>query len=215
MHTDDPQSIQDFRKETNIGYVDDSGPVLGEPDMGCILLNLVKPPFNDVRGSGRPFVWRSTSPPTRPPSTSVSTTPSTGVFTPGSPFKPATSSYPTYNPTQGEVPRQQLKAEGKTVNFTLGPPRTSIGAGRHIHPVRAPDRRDQRQHQVQQIQQAELINVALGRHVPGPALEAVRCGRPGPQLRVLEPDGDPRVPGHRHDQEQRPARGERPPAGTA
>ncbi len=40
IHTDDPQSILDFRKESNIGYVDDSGPVLGEPDMGCILLNL-------------------------------------------------------------------------------------------------------------------------------------------------------------------------------
>ena len=40
--------------ETNIGYVDDSGPVLGEPDMGCILLNLAHGSVQRRSGSARP-----------------------------------------------------------------------------------------------------------------------------------------------------------------
>jgi ABC-type transport system substrate-binding protein len=161
MHTDDPQSILNFRKESTIGYVDDSGPVLGEPDMGCILLNLSAPPFNDVRMRQAVVMGIDLESYKSAINFGVNSI-STSVFTPGSPFQPATSSYPTYNPSQATSLVNALKSEGKQVNFTLGttPDQSSVRAVTYI----------QSQLQAvgisanigsQQVQQAELINLAL------------------------------------------------------
>jgi peptide/nickel transport system substrate-binding protein len=161
MHTDDPQSINNFRAEKNIGYCDDSGPVLGEPDMGCILLNLVAAPFNDPRF--RRAVVMGINLDSYKTAINFGLNPvSTGVFTPGSPFRPSTSTYPTYNPSQAQSFVNQLKSEGKSTSFVLGttPDESSVRACTFI----------QSQLQTigincnianQQIQQAELINVAL------------------------------------------------------
>jgi peptide/nickel transport system substrate-binding protein len=133
MHTDDPQSIQKFRAEKNIGYVDDSGPVLGEPDMGCILLNLSTAPFNDL--SFRQAVVMAINLDTYKETINFGLNPtSNGVFTSGSPFRPATSQYPTYNPSQAESIVKQLKSQGKETSFTLGttPDQSSVRACTYI-----------------------------------------------------------------------------------
>ncbi len=161
IHTDDPQSILDFRKESNIGYVDDSGPVLGEPDMGCILLNLSAPPFNDVRMRQAVVMAIDLESYKSSINFGVNSV-STSVFTPGSPFQPAMSSYPSYNPSQARSLVNALKSEGKQVDFTLGttPDESSVRAVTYI------------QSQLltaginaniagQDFQQAELINNAL------------------------------------------------------
>jgi peptide/nickel transport system substrate-binding protein len=161
MHTDDPQSIQNFRKQTNIGYVDDSGPVLGEPDMGCILLNLGSAPFNELR-LRQAVVEALDLASYRTAINFDINNVSTSVFTPGSPFQPAMSTYPTFNPSHATTLVNELKSEGKPVNFTLGttPDAASVRAVTYI----------QSQLQTvginanigaQQVQQAELINDAL------------------------------------------------------
>jgi ABC-type transport system substrate-binding protein len=119
LHSDDPQSIQNFRKEKNIGYVDDSGPVLGEPDMGCLLLNLTKPPFNDIRFRQAVVMALNLEEYKTAINFGLNAT-SSGPFTPGSPFLPTSSQYPSYNPSMAESIVKQLKSEGKTVDFVLG-----------------------------------------------------------------------------------------------
>ena len=49
MHTDVPEVITTIRGDTSLGYIDDSKNVAGEPDMGFILLNLSKAPFNNLK----------------------------------------------------------------------------------------------------------------------------------------------------------------------
>lgn len=46
MVTDVPQNIVAYRGKRQWSYIDDSGPVVGEPTMNCLLLNLSKPPFD-------------------------------------------------------------------------------------------------------------------------------------------------------------------------
>ena len=48
MITDTPQIITQFRGNRSYSYIDDSTHVAGEPDMNCIQLNCLTPPFNDA-----------------------------------------------------------------------------------------------------------------------------------------------------------------------
>ena len=160
LHTDDPQSIQNFRKETNIGYVDDSGPVLGEPDMGCILLNLTKPPFNELRFRQAVAMAINLDSYRTAINFGINAI-SEGVFTAGSPFRPPTSTYPTYNPSKAKsswisssqrTSRSISCSGARRIKRRCGQPRTSPPA---------PKGGDQRESSSQQVQQAELINDAL------------------------------------------------------
>jgi ABC-type transport system substrate-binding protein len=161
MHTDDPQSIKQFRTESSIGYVDDSGPVLGEPDMGCILLNLTKAPFDDSRFRQATVMAINLEAYKIAINFGVNDV-SEGVFTAGSPFEPSSSTYPTYNPSQATSLVSELKNEGKSVSFTLGctPDQATVRAATYIQSAL---------NTVgincsiagQQIQQSQLINVAL------------------------------------------------------
>ena len=85
------------------------------------------------------------------------------MFTPGSPFQPPTSTYPTYNPSQADVARQRAEVRRQAGQLhARHHPGRSVGAGR------APTSSPQLQTVginanigAQQVQQAELINDAL------------------------------------------------------
>jgi len=49
MHSDTADVIVTLRGDTSLGYIDDSVHVAGEPDMGCLLLNLSKAPFDNLK----------------------------------------------------------------------------------------------------------------------------------------------------------------------
>jgi peptide/nickel transport system substrate-binding protein len=49
IHTSTSQVTSSLRADSSLGYVDDSVHVAGEPDMNCLILNLSKPPFNNLK----------------------------------------------------------------------------------------------------------------------------------------------------------------------
>jgi peptide/nickel transport system substrate-binding protein len=87
---------------------------------------------------------------------------SEGVFTAGSPFRPSSSTYPTYNPSGAASLINTLKGEGKSVSFTLGctPDQATVRAATYIQSA-LNTAGMQCSIAGQQVQQAELINDAL------------------------------------------------------
>ena len=59
MITDTPQIITQYKGNKSYSYIDDSTHVAGEPDMNCVQLNCLAPPFNNATVR-RPPPWRST-----------------------------------------------------------------------------------------------------------------------------------------------------------
>jgi len=47
MHTNTPQTFATFRHNRKWSYVDNSGQILGQPDVNCVMLNTSAPPFNN------------------------------------------------------------------------------------------------------------------------------------------------------------------------
>ena len=120
LHSDTASTITQLRSNTTLAYVDDSKVVAGEPDMGCIQLNLSKAPFNNqklrqamayatslaaVRQRHRPGCHRgdatASSPRPRP-----TTCPNNG--------------YPEYNLSKAKQLVSEIKSSGGSVAFTLG-----------------------------------------------------------------------------------------------
>ena len=82
MHTDLPESILSFTDDASYGYIDDSEHIVGEPDMGCILLQPGGPRHERHPASARPWPWPSTPSSTRRSSTRGSTHPPTSPSCP-------------------------------------------------------------------------------------------------------------------------------------
>jgi ABC-type transport system substrate-binding protein len=119
MVTDTPQIILQFRGNKDYAYIDDSTHIVGEPDMGCILLNCGAAPFNDptVRRAAAMAINRTQY--VKEIDENVLPV-SHGLFTPGSPYYSATA-YPNYNPTEAKkLVKQVEKTTGKPVSFTFG-----------------------------------------------------------------------------------------------
>lgn len=118
MHTDYPSSILEFRGDKKWSYVDNSGSILGQPTINCLMLNTSTPPFNNLKlrqalamgGSAKQYAKEIDS--------NVNA-PVTGLFLPGSPYYTKTS-YPTYNPAKAKKLVKEVAQEtGKAVAFTL------------------------------------------------------------------------------------------------
>jgi len=93
MVTDTPQVIVLYRGQKKWSYIDDSGPVIGQPDMNCVMLNMAAAPFNnpDVRlAMAKSLSAEQYSRHHRP----LDRRPSTGLFVPGTPYY-SSSGFPT------------------------------------------------------------------------------------------------------------------------
>jgi len=119
MVTDTTQIITQYRGNRSYSYIDDRTHVAGEPDMNCIQLNCLAPPFNDAnvrRATAMAINRRQYAQVIDEGVLPVST----GLFVPGSPYYSATS-YPAYDPSRAAMLVKQIeKSTGSPISFTLG-----------------------------------------------------------------------------------------------
>ena len=112
-----PATIKSLHANRSVAYVDNRGPMVGAPDLGCLMLNTRKAPFDD------PLARRILA-------TAISTKayaqiinqgvipPASGLFQPGSPYYSRTS-YPSYNPSEAKRLVAQYRVKhGHTLSFT-------------------------------------------------------------------------------------------------
>jgi peptide/nickel transport system substrate-binding protein len=119
MVTDTPQIITQFRGNKKYAYIDDSSHIVGEPDMGCILLNCEAAPFNNPTARRAAAMAINRNQYVKEIDDGVNSV-SDGLFTPGSPYFSATA-YPKYNPTEAKkLVKQVEKSTGKPLSFTFG-----------------------------------------------------------------------------------------------
>ncbi len=119
MHTDTPNDILTIRADTSLGYIDDSKNVAGEPDMGCLLLNLSKPPFNNLKVRQATAYAISSQQYVTVIDQGVNAT-SNGPFTSTSPYYVADNGYPVSNAETAKSLVKEVESEtGSPVSVTL------------------------------------------------------------------------------------------------
>ena len=119
IHTSISQVTGSLRANNSLGYTDDSVNVAGEPDMLCLLLNLSKPPFDNLKVRQAAAMAVSSAQYSKVIENGICP-PSTGPFVEGSPYF-APTGYPEPDPAGArqlidEVQRQT----NRPVSFTLG-----------------------------------------------------------------------------------------------
>jgi peptide/nickel transport system substrate-binding protein len=119
MHSDTANDILTLRGDTSLGYIDDLDHVAGEPDMGCLLLNLSKPPFNNLKVRQATAYAVSSSQYVAVIDHGVNPT-TNGPFTSTSPYYVADNGYPVYNAAKAKQLVQEVHQEtGQPVTVTL------------------------------------------------------------------------------------------------
>ena len=119
MHSDTPNAISTLRSDTSLGYVDDSTNVAGESDMGCLLLNLDKPPFNNLKVRQATAYAISSAQYVKVIDQGIFPT-SNGPFSSNSPYYVADNGYPVYNVSKGKQLVQEAQQEtGQPVSVTV------------------------------------------------------------------------------------------------
>ncbi len=130
MHTDTANITKQLRADTTYGYIDDSVHIAGEPDMGCLLLNLSKPPFNNLKVRQATAYAISSAQYVAIIDAGVNPT-SNGPFTTTSPYYASDSQYPKYDPAKAtqlvkEVQQETGKPVTVALNHTPDPQTTKI-----------------------------------------------------------------------------------------
>jgi peptide/nickel transport system substrate-binding protein len=119
MHTDTAEPTLTLRGDTSLGYIDDSKHVAGEADMGCLLLNLSKPPFNNLKLRQATAHAISSEQYVKVIDKGVNPT-SNGPFSPGSPYWLENNGYPEYNPAKAkQLVKEVAQETGKPVEVAL------------------------------------------------------------------------------------------------
>jgi ABC-type transport system substrate-binding protein len=119
MHTDTAQPILTLRADTSLGYIDDLNVTIGEPDMGCLLLNLSKPPFDNLKARQAAAYAISSKDYVTVIDKGVNPT-SNGPFTPSSPYYVADNGFPEYDPAKAKQLVQEVAKEtGQPLSLTL------------------------------------------------------------------------------------------------
>jgi ABC-type transport system substrate-binding protein len=119
IHSDVPEVILQLRSDGSLAYIDDSKNVAGEPDMGCMLLNLDKAPFNNLKVRQAAAYAVSSAQYVKVIDRGVNAT-SNGPFTTTSPYYVAHNNYPIANVGQAKaLVNEVAKETGSPVAFTL------------------------------------------------------------------------------------------------
>jgi peptide/nickel transport system substrate-binding protein len=118
MHTNTPQTFATFRHNNKWAYVDNSGAILGQPDVNCVMLNTSSPPFNNH--TLRVAMAKASNSKRYAKIIDLGINePMTGLFLPGSPYYTKTA-YPTPDPKgAAKLIKQIEKTTGQPVAFTL------------------------------------------------------------------------------------------------
>jgi peptide/nickel transport system substrate-binding protein len=118
MHTNTPQSFASFRHNKKWAYVDNSGTILGQPDVNCIMLNTAAPPFNNH--TLRVAMAKASNSKRYAKIIDLGiNAPMSGLFQPGSPYYTKTA-YPEPDPAgAAKLVKQIAKQTGQPVAFTL------------------------------------------------------------------------------------------------
>ncbi len=117
MHTNSPTSLQQFRGNKQWSYYDNSGQVVGQPTVQCIMLNTSAAPFNNhsVRLAAAKAI-------NRPQFSKVIDkgidAPMSGLFIPGSEYYTSTA-YPGYDPSGAAKLISQVTKQSGPVTFNL------------------------------------------------------------------------------------------------
>jgi peptide/nickel transport system substrate-binding protein len=160
MHTDDPTVILQFRDNQSYGYVDDSGAIVGEPDMNMLMLNLQADPMTDIRVRQAMAMAVSTEQFSQIVDKGVNA-PTNQPFVSGTPYYTSNAGYPAYNPGQARSLVQQVQSStGKAVSFTLASTNSPY-AVKIAQYLQVQFQNVGMQVQLTQIQQADEINDAL------------------------------------------------------
>lgn len=118
MITDTPQVIVQYRGDRQWSYIDDSGPIVGEPDMNCVLLNLMAEPFSNPNVRLAAAKALSSAQYSKVIDIGVNA-PTNGLFVPNTPYYSATG-YPAYDPAGARALVKQVEQQtGKPVSFSL------------------------------------------------------------------------------------------------
>lgn len=117
MHTNSPTSLQQFRGDKKWAYTDNSGQVLGQPTVQCIMLNTSAAPFNNklLREAMAKCINQVQYDQVINKGIDA---PMYGLFIPGSEYYTATS-YPKHDPHGAAQLVSQIKRDGGSVTFNL------------------------------------------------------------------------------------------------
>ncbi|MHB8682570.1 MAG: ABC transporter substrate-binding protein [Acidimicrobiales bacterium] len=160
MHTSLDPTIAQFRNNSSFSFIDDSEHIVGEPDMNFVMLNLQADPFKDVRVRQALAMASDSKQYSQIIDHSVSA-PTDQPFVQGTPYYVSDSGYPAHDPAKAKALLAQVSSElGKPVSFTLS-------GTSDAHTVQGAQYLQNQwqsvgfQVQLNQIQQADLINNAL------------------------------------------------------
>jgi peptide/nickel transport system substrate-binding protein len=98
MHTNSPSSLLQFRGDKKWAYYDNSGQVVGQPTVQCIMLNTATAPFNNKTLRTAMAMCINQAQFSKVINKGIDA-PMSGLFIPGSEYY-STTTYPKYNPTQ-------------------------------------------------------------------------------------------------------------------
>jgi len=118
MHTNTPQTFGTFRHNSKWSYADDSGNVVGQPAVNCIMLNTAAAPFDNLKLRKAMAMASNAVEYAKVIDLDINA-PVTGLFLPGSPYFTKTA-YPSPNPKGAAKLVTEIEKEtGAPVSFTL------------------------------------------------------------------------------------------------
>ena len=159
MHTSEAQ-VTGQLKSSSFSFIDDLAHVAGEPDMGCLLLNLSKPPFDNLKVRQAAAMAVSSAQYVSVIDAGGVNVPASGPFPSGSPYS-ASTGYPTPDVAKAKQLIQQVHQEtGQPISISVGhtPDANTTKIAEYIQ---AQFQNIGVQSTLQSVQQASLINDAL------------------------------------------------------